>query len=255
MAKREVDTDAVGMGRPKLVVTLGRGRTGKSVFLAWLAEAVSGRLLVVDADPPVLSDRFPQAETLPAGMDGEDRRVWVEGQIERMIEIAGTPDQADMLLDVGGNDILLKRLGRELKLAEMLAAAGVDPVAVHMIGPDDADLGYLREVEDRGLFCPAMTILVLNKKLVKDGRSHEAAFAPVLQSEIVGKVLARGGRIVSMPSLACMDEIEAKGVTPRQAMERWRDIKLGLFNLTRVRLWVEDDMPAMRAKVADWLPA
>ena len=246
MAKREVEgggevavTDRPAQRRPRMVVALGRGKVGKSVFLTWLAESSARRypLRIVDADPnnPVLVRRFSDA-IAPEGDGPEERRMWLEREFERLIERAGTADQEDMLLDVGGNDHLLKRMGGEMKLAELLIENGVDPVAVHLVGPDEADLRYLEDVESRGLFCPPMTVLVLNEGLVSSGRDPLKVYETILRSEVVRNVTspARGGKLVFMPELACLREIEAAGSTPGRAVTGWREINLGLFNRTRV---------------------
>lgn len=266
MAKREMEDggevavmERPAQRRPRMVVALGRGKVGKSVFLTWLAESSARAcpLRIVDADPnnPVLVTRFPDA-VAPEGEGPEERRMWLEREFERLIERAGTAEQEDMLLDVGGNDQLLKRMGGEMKLADLLIENGVDPVAVHIVGPDEADLRYLEDVENRGLFCPPMTVLVLNEGLVSSGRDPLKVYETTLSSDVVRKVTspARGGKLVFMPELACLREIEAKGCTPGRAMTEWRAINLGLFNHTRVNRWMREQMPAMRAELEGWLP-
>src|ERR1700759_2008364 len=69
----------------KLVLALGRGKTGKSVMLRWIAETAqhNRRLRIIDADPnnSSLANIMADAERPPSD-DGEDRRLWIEKQIE-----------------------------------------------------------------------------------------------------------------------------------------------------------------------------
>jgi hypothetical protein len=251
----------IDRSRPKMVVTLGRGKVGKSVWLRWLAETAERKrpLRIVDADTnnPVLSQHFKEAERPPA-LDGDDKQAWIEQQFNELVR-AATDDATrhDMLLDVGGNDILLKKLGAEVQIAEYLEESGVDPVAVHMVGTDEEDLRYLTEVEEKRLFCPKATVIVLNKGLVPSTRSWEMAFKPIIESAIIQKITspARGAKIVVMPALGCMQQLEiAKLRSFKAALYPEGMQKVGGIAARRVRFWLEKEMPEMRAKIADYLP-
>jgi hypothetical protein len=111
-------------------VAFGRGKTGKTTALTWLAESPCGPypLKILDADTAnqSLSARFPHAERPSDGVTEVDRGLWVESQIEAMMESAASGEPYDAILDVGGNDGLLKRLGREVQVADVLQSAGID---------------------------------------------------------------------------------------------------------------------------------
>jgi hypothetical protein len=247
--------------RPKLVVTLGRGKTGKSVWLRWVAETATRRrpLRIIDADPnnQALARHFKEAE-VPPTVDGDEKRSWIEAQMNDMMDAAGDPTRRyDMLLDVGGNDQLLKRLGHEVQIAEVLEAEGVDPVAVHMLGPDDDDLRYLEDVENNNLFRPKATVLVVNAGLVPMTSDPKHAFRGVLSSEIVKRVTSpeRGGRLVFMPALGCMREFESLGIRSfRAALRDDGPRRIGRLNCVRIRNWLERDMAGVRATLSDLLP-
>jgi hypothetical protein len=256
VAEMESQTTAV---RPRLVVALGRGRTGKSTFLRYVAETSSRTrpLRILDADPnnQTLCKHFPDAER-PDIVDGAERHGWVESQIERMVlAAAGEGDVHDALLDLGGGDRLMKRLGKEVGLVPALEEAGVDVTAVHMIGPHDADLTFLDEVETSGLFSPRRVLVILNGGLAGD-RSVAKAFGSVTTSPVLEKIgsAARGGRIMVMPPLACMSVLEEKDA-PSFAWcltdEGRRAV--GIFNAQRVRTWL-DGMSQLRAECGNWLP-
>jgi hypothetical protein len=250
----------VAVERPKLVVTVGRGKTGKSAFLRWVAETALATgtrpIRVFDADihNATLKRCFDHAEA-PPSLDDEDRRTWVEARLSEMVEAVASNDPFDAVLDLGGNDLLLKRLGFEVGLVELLDSSGVELVGVHMIGPDVADLRYLEDVERSGLFRPKRLVLVLNTGLVKTLQNPAVAFKPILESEIIRDVTsaARGGKLVSMPALMCMAEIEQKGLKSFSAAAAAPQV-IGLFNTKRVAYWLERDMQAVRQQLAGYLP-
>lgn len=248
---------------PKFVVTLGRGKTGKSTMLWWLAESAlrRRRLRILDADPNnnALVDRFPDVE-MPPAVDGEDKRVWLERQLSTMMDEADDDAKRhDMLLDVGANDLLLKRLGAEVQFVDVLQDAGVEPVAIHLLGPDKEDLTYLKDVEESGFLRPKRTVLVLNTGLISATSSADIAFAPIIESDIFQKVISkeRGGRYVVMPALHCMREMQKAGLNLFSECFPGTEggKKLGAFDARRVKRWYEVQMPEMRASIADWLPA
>jgi hypothetical protein len=238
---------------PRVIIALGRGRTGKTVFLSWRAETAERdiplRIIDADLNNPVLSQRYPGVD-VPSGVD-DDRRIWLEKQIGDLMAAASTDARHDMLLDLGGGDLLVKQWGSDLGLASLLEESGVDVVAVHMLGPDKADLAYLEDVESRNLFCPKRTALILNRGLVSPGRSAAEAFREVLASSVVKRVRDRGGRVAFMPPLSCMAAVERHDLKFREAGQA--HAKLGPFDPIRVRRWLDVDMPAMRAELGDWI--
>ena len=99
-----------------------------------------------------------------------------------------------LLLDMGGGDQVFKRFAASLDLAALLQAEGIMPVALHFFGPDIDDLGYLRDIEESGAFCPAQTVLVLNAGLIKDTRPVDVAFAGMREHPIYLAALKRGAK-------------------------------------------------------------
>lgn len=169
-----VTADPASAIRPKFVVPLGRGTRGKTFLARWFVERAQedGRSVVVaDADRtnPTLSGYFEQVMRPPTA-DDRDVKAWLEQFIEQQIE-----ERFTAIVDFGGGDLVLKGISRELGLAAFLESYGIQPVAVHLIGPDPDDLAYLRDVE-AGAFAPAATILVLNESLVPSHRTPAAAF-------------------------------------------------------------------------------
>jgi hypothetical protein len=238
---------------PRLIVTLGRQRTGKTLFAQWYAETAPRdlplRILDADQGEQVLSDRLPDAEASPRSDD--DRRNWLEGEVERQMTAAASDKPYDVLLDPGGNDPQVKRWGVELGLVDMLQSSGIDVIAIHLLGPDVADLNYMKEIETGNLFCPPKTVVILNKALVSPGQSPRIAFAEVADSETVRGIEGRGGRVVTMEALTDMPTLEKRKL-------RFADViggKAGVqaFAVARTRHWLNGPMAALRSELVDWI--
>lgn len=245
---------------PRLVVDLGRGARGKSEWLRWVAETAPKKrpLRIIDADPDhqTLCQLFPEAVKPPSN-EGPDRRAWIEEQIVGLINAAnGDGQRHDMLLDLGGGDQLMKRLGAEVRVVEVLEESGVDVTAIYMVGPSEDDLSFMADVESKRLFCPKRTAVVLNAGVVPGDRSVERAFAPLLESDIIKAILRpdRGGKLLKMPALTCMPQLYAAGIkTFGECLTPEGMKKIGPFNAARVRNWLAE-MAKLRTALGDWLP-
>jgi hypothetical protein len=113
------------------------------------------------------------------------------------------------VIDFGGGDLVLKRMAREANLVAFLGKYKIDPVAVHLIGPDRDDLQYLHSVEHEEVFSPPSTILVLNEALCPPHRTPLAYFESTIRDHpILVRAIKRGARIVRMPRLEPAGEID-----------------------------------------------
>jgi hypothetical protein len=249
--------EAVGAGadRPKLFVPLGRGGRGKTVLTRWIAEKAGyeGRHPAIadgDRTNQTLAAYF-QAVTSPPNTNDLDVRDWMEGLVSAQIE-----QRITVLLDLGGGDLTLKRLAAELDLVPFLSGSGIDVVAAHLIGPDLDDLAYLQSLEDQGTFAPERTMLVLNEGLVSGNRSERIAFEPITNHEVFRAVVTRGAKVVRMPRLGCLHEVELRRVlfADAAAGKTGRDLPpLNPVNRQRVTMWLRE-MATAFAPVEDWLP-
>jgi hypothetical protein len=233
--------------KPKLVVTHGRGGTGKSTFVRVLLERAreAGReSAVADADRTnaTLAAFFTDV-VRPAHPDDKTVQDWLDDLVNQQAE-----DRITVILDMGGGDQVFKRFAKELELVQLMESANIMPVAVHLIGPDVDDLAYLHDVEESGAFCPAQTILVLNEGRVRDQRPRDVAFAEIREHSIYRKALDRGAKEIWFPRLACMQEVNS-----RRLLFAAAEASLGLTNRQRVALWRRDVEAALKP-VADWLP-
>ena len=239
----------IPLHKPKLVVAHGRGGSGKSTVLRYLAERAqdAGREIVIaDADRTnaTLAAFF---EGVVRPEHGEEVIVadWLDALVTQQAE-----EQLTVLLDMGGGDQVFDRFAREVQLADLMASAGVVPVALHCIGTDLDDLAYLRSVEEAGAFCPEATVLLLNEGVIRDGRPRDAAFSGVRAHPIFRKALERGAREVWFPRLPCMQAVNDGRLLFGKAEAL---PSFGLTNRQRVVMWrraVEEALLPVR----EWMP-
>ena len=242
-------------GRPKLVFPLGRGGRGKTWWTRWAVERAqeAGRpVAVADADRTnaTLSAYFSGVH-VPPGADDADMRDWFAAFCEQLIERRLTA-----MLDLGGGDLLLKRLAREIGLVSFLESHDVQPVAIHLLGPDRDDLAYLHDLETDQLFAPEATLLVLNEALLPAGRSVKAAFGAVLDNPIFEGAIARGAKSVWMPRLVPAHEVDDRRLTfaaAEASQVKDGQAPIGPWNRQLIANW-RRTMEANFAPVAAWLP-
>lgn len=247
---------AVADYTPSLIVPLGRGARGKTWWSRWLIERAQNRgrdIVVADVDRTnaTLSAYFEGVVTPPSA-DDRDVREWLAAFIEQQIERRFTA-----LLDLGGGDLILKRVAREIGLVDFLATNGIRPIAVHLLGPDRDDLAYLQDVEVEGVFAPEATILVLNEALVPPHRTAATAFQQtVLEHPILVRAIERGARLVTMPRLEPASEIDLRRLTFAAAeagQVKEGQVPVGLWKRQQIALW-RRAMEQAFAPVSDWLP-
>ncbi len=240
--------------KPKLIVPLGRGRTGKTTFDLWsagVAECDAGkgggliRLGDADRNNATLSAFRPDA-LRPEYSDNESIKEWLNGVIERQVE-----EGFSFYLDLAGGDALLKEYAQELDLVSFCESVGIEPVAVHFLGSSEDDLCILNDIETSGVFVPERTILVLNEGILPPGAVALRAFAPIIDNPIFQSALGRGARSVIMPRLTCMKKLE-------DARLQFHDVVSGrvktlLTTRQLVKIWLRE-MDKAFADVRNWLP-
>lgn len=162
----------------RIIVPVGRGRIGKTSIAAMLAE------MLLDGDHPVTTWDLDKAPSLkrrisdaqrPFSGGDRARRAALEDCLQ--VTITG---EADAVVDMGADDVLFHMVADKLpEMTELLAEAGVEVVAIHVLGPDaDKDLAYYRATKDGDVF--GRQIVVLNHGMVAaDDISADKAFATV----------------------------------------------------------------------------
>ncbi|MDT0188533.1 hypothetical protein ABEV34_19340 [Methylorubrum rhodesianum] len=239
----------------RLVILLGRGNRGKTTLGRYVAEEAyaAGRdPLIADADRnnDTLSRFFPHVVS-PESADEKDVESFIARLIENMVATGRST-----LLDLTGGDTVLKRLAGDMQLSTWLPSVGIEPVAVHVLGPNSDDCAFLRSTEHERLFAPPATALVLNAGVVPQGISPEEAFhRTVSENPVIVATVERGARIVTMPRLACATEVEERRLSFADAAAN-RDPNggqaLGLWKAQQVTLW-RRAMELNFASIKEWM--
>jgi len=262
MAKREQDigTDVAELQRPdedisnkpKLIIAAGRGKTGKSTILRLALEQCIGRggtPVIADGDRmnPTLLANFPDARRPRSGED-EDVRRWLNALVDEQIE-----NRSTVFLDLGGGDQSLRLWARELDLAPFLVEHGIVPVLLHVLGSDLDDLTYLRDLET--IYAPHHTAIVLNEGMVPSGWSAEAAFEPFFTRPEFTAAVDRGARVVRMPRLGCMQQIDRCRLSfadAEQGKVKPGQDKIGPTMRQMISIW-RKELATSLAPIAGWL--
>lgn len=202
--------------RPKLIMTVGRGASGKSLWARWLVDEARWRgqaMIAADADliNPSLSPFYADAMSL-AGGDEDDLMDWIAGIVSLQTET-----RVSAVVDCGAPAFPLKELQEQLPLVEFLDSNEIDLVVVHLLGLDQGDFEYLRHVQR--LIEPAATILVANEEIVPRRRSVETGVREIMEHPAWEAALRRGAKQVVMPMLhSYAREMSALGIGIRDAM-------------------------------------
>jgi hypothetical protein len=245
--------------RPVLFIGVGRQRVGKTTFLNTVIQAMreqgaqfviwNADLLNVTYNLPLFHDDVLE----PPSAEFEDVKSWLEERIQDQIE-----GQYNAFLDVGGGDTALSRLVREIPIVQTLEKQGIRVVLAHVIGPEQADVDYLRHFTAQELFAPEATLIVLNAGLVMSGRSASNAFSAIKGHPIVTDALVHGAKLVMMPPLSCMSQVTDRGLTFADAAEgvvKGDHPRLSFFDQERVAIWWTKAVPAFIDAIPPlWLP-
>jgi hypothetical protein len=245
--------------RPVLFIGVGRQRVGKTTFLNTVIQAMreqgaefviwNADLLNVTYNLPLFYDDVLE----PPSAQFEDVKSWLEERIQDQLE-----GQYNAFLDVGGGDTPLSRLVREIPIVQTLEKQGIRVVLAHVIGPEQADVDYLRHFTAQELFAPEATLIVLNAGLVMSGRSASNAFAAIKSNPIVTDALTHGAKLVMMPPLSCMSQVTDRGLTFADAAEgviKCGHPRLSFFDQERVAIWWTKAVPAFIDAIPPlWLP-
>ncbi len=241
-------------------IVSGRGRVGKTVVantIVQFCREYGANLRVWNADKQnethSLSSYHPDA-LRPVADDLEEKRLWLEGRFDEQARL-----RYDSVLDLAGGDPLVRHLQSETRLIQTLERRMVRTVSWQVLGPDIADLDYLKLSMDGGLFMPEATLLVLNAGLVRTGRAPKAVFAEIMEHRVFVDAVGRGARVVWFPALSCMTSIADRGLSfaeAKQGITRPGQERLSYFDQARVEIFWDTQIPAFFDSLPrDWLPA
>jgi hypothetical protein len=230
-------------GKPRVVMTFGAGRSGKSTFLRWTVERAIDRdgetgavLATVDALRPTLQRFFPSA-IVPKQPDGLERLI------SRLIELKRTA-----AIDFGADASLVPLLTQVPNMHQMMLDHGVEPVVLYLLSPRSADLTVLMAME-AARFQPTATALILNMGTMV-GQDPEGEFGQLRRHSVYKAAVERGAVEIWMPRLFAAKAVEDRGIAFRKAVGA--DGGLGLFDRSRVANWLTA-MDLACAPIASWL--
>lgn len=239
-------------GRPKIILTAGRGKTGKTLFLRWLAEATqkAGRPhLLADIDPTnaTFSSYF-EAVARPDTFNQTAVRDWLQEFIEYAIGARSTA-----IIDLGGGDTILRTIASEMPgFDAMIEDAGLSMVMFYLVGPHPEDLTPAATLSALG-FNPRARAIVLNEGVAPLGAARNQAFARVLSTDLYKSQIADGAIPLWMPRLFAADAIEARVASFAAARDGQTTPPLGIFDRSRVNTWLRA-MDEQFAGVSSWMP-
>lgn len=243
-------------GKTKIVFWVGRGKTGKTTGIRWLAEtALAKGVPLLMADMDATNDTFSRyidnVARPPEASEPSLSLKWLDKLLQHALQ-----QQASLLVDLGGGDTTLRRLVAQLPdLANLFESQGFAVVLFHTIGPQEEDLSPLATLQALG-FRPTATALILNEAMIEAGDTAETAFARIYRHSVFRKAVADGAVPVFMPRLFAAEQVEVRRLKFRDAVNGQTgrgDAPLGPFDRARVRIWL-DTMDSNFESIRSWLP-
>ncbi|MEA2754392.1 MAG: hypothetical protein QOJ54_681 [Aliidongia sp.] len=239
-------------GKPKIIFAAGRGKTGKTTLLRWIAElALSDErsFLMADIDPTNASfASYFQNVSRP----GTDDPVGVARWLQQFIEYA-IRHRTSALVDLGGGDTTLRTIATEMPgFADQIEAAGVSPVVFYLAGTQPDDLAPIATLADRA-FHPAARAIVLNESAAELGLTRQQAFAHIVRNRVFLQEMTGGTICLWMPRLHAASAVELRRSSFSAARDGLTEPPLGLFDRARVKVWL-DAMARQFQGVRSWMP-
>jgi hypothetical protein len=238
--------------KPKLIFVIGRGKTGKTTFLRWVAETALDRnrpFLMADIDPTnaSFSSYFPDVSR-PSGHDPVEVRSWVQRFIGYAVE-----NKTTALIDLGGGDTALRSLLSEMpSLLAEVEAAGLAVVAYYMCGPQPDDLAPVVTLASHG-FAPKARALIFNEGVSDAGLPRQQAFAEIQAHPVVQDEVKAGSLVLWMPRLFAAAVVENSRAGFAQARDGDATRPINMFDRARVKSWLTS-MAERFSGVASWMP-
>ena len=239
-------------GQARIIFVIGRGKTGKTTLLRWMAEQALDEtrpFLMADIDPTnaSFSSYFPNVSR-PTGYDPVEVREWLLRFIAYALE-----QKTTAIIDLGGGDTALRSLLTEMPTVfSDIAAAGLAPVALYMCGPQPDDLAPIVTLSSHG-FAPDARAIVFNEGVADAGLPREQSFADVVDHPVVQNEIQDGALVLWMPRLFAAAAVENRRASFGAARDGQTEVALNMFDRTRVRAWL-DAMAHRFSGVRSWMP-
>jgi hypothetical protein len=238
--------------RNKIILTAGRGKTGKTMFLRWIVEMAQheGRnVLLADIDPTNATfSTYFKGVARPDTFNQAAVRDWLQQFME--FAIAGNHTA---IIDLGGGDTILRTIAEEMPgFDAMIEDAGLAMVMFYLAGPHPEDLTPAATLGALG-FKPRARAIVLNEGVGPVGQPRDQAFARVIASNVYRDEMATGALSLWMPRLHAAEAVEARTASFVAARDGQTEPPLGVFNRSRIGHWLKA-MDEQFAGVKSWMP-
>jgi hypothetical protein len=250
-AEPGVEAGADLTGKAKILFAAGRGKTGKTTLLRWIAEmsqARGGQAVLADIDPSNASfSRYFHDVARPPTDNPAAVARWLQQLIEHCIM-----HQQSAIVDLGGGDTTLRTLAGDMpELGAYIEAAGLAPVMLYLLGTQPEDLTPAITLQSRGFGTKAQA-LILNEFAIDPGFTRAEAFDRITRTDGFVK-LAQSSVRVWMPRLHAADAIESRQCLFFEARDGKVLPPLGVFERGRVRAWLHM-MEQRFAGISSWIP-
>jgi hypothetical protein len=183
--------------RRRLILALGRGKSGKTLWSRWLVETMRARgvsPVAADADwsTPGLSRHDEGAVRLSSEPQADTN--WWKTVLANGDELAGRPVVVDFSLDAG----LVRKVDPEgTNFAERYTPLGFDVTKVVFFAPDVGDVATFINIG--AAVTAASTLLVLNEGAIGSRKSDR--FDAVQADPAIREAVEKGASVVRMPEL------------------------------------------------------
>lgn len=182
--------------RRRLILALGRGKSGKTIWARWLTEVMRARGInpvVADADTVGTGlCRYEEGALRPSRNDGE--QSWWDAVLADSEDRSGRPVVVDFSLNQG----LIRRVDPEgTDFRDRYAEIGFDVTKVCFFAPDTGDADAF--VSNGARVTATDTLLVLNEGAPGERGSRQ--FDSVLAHPAVREAIDHGARVARMPTL------------------------------------------------------
>src|SRR5277367_5670861 len=182
--------------RRRLILALGRGKSGKTIWARWLAEAMRARGInpvVVDADTDGTGlCRYDESALRLYRNDGE--QSWWDAVLAHSEDRSGRP----VVVDCSHNPGLINRVDPEgTDFRDRYAQIGFDVTKVCFFAPDAGDADAF--VSNGARVTATDTLLVLNEGA--PGEQGRRQFDRILAHPAVREAIYNGARVARIPAL------------------------------------------------------
>ncbi len=259
--------DQIEIKRPKLVIRVGRGRTGGSTVLDLIIQRAryqGRRVKPLDGDlkSRTLMDLYPaevdgrqveDAATAPQTDQLPDVKDWLSVELDEMVK-----DRVSRVLDLSGGDRVMQEYVEELCLKNFSQELGIDIVLMVFLGPVVEDFRHAYKLLKTEGIPTENVVLVLNEGVIRAGQTVAGAFDSIIKSADFREITNNGARLVFLPRLTCMERLQQRNLRYFDVIAARSDALNGRLSPTlyhMVKTWVDKfEQGLIESGAAEWMP-